>query len=98
MGLIQEIKFLWHLRETWTKIKEAEKMNSTTVTPGWKTTEFWLTVLTNIITIAGSLQGIVPAQTAAIITAVANGVYGILRTITKSNSPSTVEPLPTTPK
>lgn len=58
-------------------------METTPTKAGWKTSEFYLTILTNVITIVGSLQGVIPPQTAAIILAVANGIYGLLRTIAK---------------
>lgn len=52
--------------------------------PGWKTTEFWLTLLgTTIPTLVGALTGVIPPETAAIIVAVANGVYGVIRAATK---------------
>lgn len=56
----------------------------TTSKPGWKKSEFWLTILTNIITIVGSLQGVIPPETAAIILAVVNAIYSVLRTIAYS--------------
>ncbi len=56
---------------------------------GLKTTEFWMTILTNIVTIVGSLTGVIPAQVAAIIIAAANGIYGVLRVITKTKAVTT---------
>jgi hypothetical protein len=50
---------------------------------GWKTTEFWVTVVINLISVVGVLKGILPAQTAAIILAVLDGLYGVLRTLIK---------------
>lgn len=89
MGLIQDVKVIWELKKAYDKTKEAYKMDSTAIKAGWKTSEFWLTVLTNIIAIVGSLGGLIPPQTATVILAVANGVYGIIRAITKSSASST---------
>ena len=52
--------------------------------PGYKTTEFWLTILSNLSTIIGALTGVIPPEKAAIIIAAINAIYGFLRTVTKS--------------
>lgn len=65
-------------------LKEAKAMDGSK--PGYKTTEFWMHLLTNATTIVGALQGVIPPQTAAVILAVANGVYGVLRTIAKKDA------------
>ena len=52
------------------------------------TTEFWLVILTNIITIVGALKGVIPGEWAAGILGIANTVYGILRSFVKA-SPNT---------
>lgn len=86
MNLFQKIKLLWKVKgpieET---IKEATKMDENKK-PGWKTTEFYMTLLTNIITVVGTLKNIIPADTAAVIIAVANGIYGVLRTVAKKEA------------
>lgn len=64
------------------EIKEAKRMD--TNKPGYKTTEFYLTLLTNVVAIVGAMKGIIPDQVATIIVASANGIYGIVRAITKS--------------
>ncbi len=51
---------------------------------GIKTTEFWLTIITNLLAVVGVLEGVLPAQTAAVILAVLNGVYGVLRALQKT--------------
>ena len=53
------------------------------VKAGIKTTEFWLTMITNLITIVGSLKGVLDPQVSAIILAAANGVYGVIRAMAK---------------
>lgn len=62
-------------------------MEQTPVKPGWKTSEFWLTVITNLVTVIGTLHGVISPNVAAIALASLNGVYGIIRAITKSNAP-----------
>lgn len=53
------------------------------VKPGYKTTEFWLTVTVSIATLLGALAGVVPPQTAAILAAISNGLYAISRGMAK---------------
>ena len=64
---------------------KTEKMNGPK--PGYKTTEFWLTLLGNLVTIVGNLKGIIPGQAAAIALVVLDGVYGIMRGLVKINAP-----------
>lgn len=56
---------------------------------GWQTSEFWLTLLTNVVTIVQTLHGVVPPDVAAIIIASANGIYGIIRAIAKKGQNGT---------
>lgn len=86
MNIFQKIKTLWTVKGVAQDIqKEATQMDGTK--PGWKTTEFWLTVLgTNIPTLIGAISGVIPPKIAAVVLAVANGVYGLIRAITKNGS------------
>lgn len=89
MTLIQKVKLALKLRRPINKmVTEVEQMKS-----GYKTTEFWLTVISNLITIAGALQGVIDAKTAAVMLAVLNGVYSVLRTVAKANG----QPVPPEP-
>lgn len=63
--------------------------------PGWKTTEFWLTVLSQIGTVVSAFQGSLSPKNAAIISAALTGIYGIVRAFTKSNVGDSV---PTNPE
>jgi len=47
-------------------------------------------VLSNLLAIAGALQGIIDPKTAAIIMAVLNGLYNLVRGISKSTASATV--------
>lgn len=91
MGFFADLKALWNLKSFWGKIKEEYKMDST-IKPGWKTTEFWLSLLSQGVTLIGALKGIIPADKAAMIMAVISGIYGIVRAVTKSNAPDLVSP------
>lgn len=85
MTLWKKVKLIFGLRKVVNQtIKEATHMEGTK--PGYKTTEFWLNILTNIITIVGTLKGVIPEQTAAIIIASANGIYGVVRAIAKKQA------------
>lgn len=57
-------------------------MNNTT--PGWKTTEFWLNVATQIGTLWGAISGFIPPKYAAIISTAGIAIYTVARTILKA--------------
>ena len=59
-------------------------MSNVAIKSGWKTTEFWVTVVANLIVVVGALGEVIPADTAAVIIAVLNGVYGVLRALIKA--------------
>ncbi|HNA62159.1 MAG TPA: hypothetical protein PKW79_03690 [Rhabdochlamydiaceae bacterium] len=54
------------------------------MTKGYKTTEFWVTILTIIGSIAGSLEKILDPNYAAIAATVSTIVYTISRTFAKN--------------
>ena len=56
------------------------------VKPGIKTTEFWLTILSNLIGVGGLLSGIIPPELGIAIVGIANAVYAFVRAITKSKA------------
>ena len=51
--------------------------------PGWKTTEFWLTVVANLLTVATVAKGMMKPDVAAVTLAVLNGAYATLRSLVK---------------
>ena len=51
--------------------------------PGYKTTEFWLSIATTIASIAASIANILPAEKAGWLIAISNGLYAISRGIAK---------------
>lgn len=55
------------------------------LTAGLKTTEFWLTLATSTAAILMALNGVLPAQWAVVVTAIANGLYALARGWAKSS-------------
>ena len=81
MNLFDEIKALFAIKRAVDNVREEQK-----VKPGWKTTEFWMTIATNVVTVAGALKGLIPDDKAALIVAIANAVYGVARALTKATA------------
>jgi len=61
-------------------------MESSSGKPGWKTTEFYLNLATQIGVLWGAIQGFVPPKIAAIVTVAGAAIYTIARTVTKAIS------------
>ena len=78
LNIIKKIKILLALNSSINKIKENKMKN------GIKTTEFWLTVLTQLGVVIGALNGVIPAETATISTIVINAVYTVMRSLSKN--------------
>lgn len=53
------------------------------VVPGWKTTEFWVSVATIVGALTATLAGNLPDKYAAIATAVSAAAYAISRGLAK---------------
>lgn len=51
--------------------------------PGYKTTEFWVTIVGAGITFAEAIIGVIPQQTGVIIVASLTAIYSVLRTLAK---------------
>ena len=84
MNLLSEIKLLFTIRKPAMELIQEVKM----LKSGWKSSEFWLTLLSTAGTIVGALSGVITPQTAAIITAVVTGLYTTLRSVLKVNAPA----------
>ena len=54
--------------------------------PGWQTTEFYVTVATDVGLLASTLQGSLPPKWAAICAAVANVAYAFSRGLAKQGA------------
>lgn len=65
--------------------------------PGHKTTEFAVTVLTDIGLLAAALQGSLSPRYAAIAAAVSTAAYSIARGLTKLHGPVQVTPVTPVP-
>jgi hypothetical protein len=87
MNIITELRVLMAISKMVTEGEQEIKMNGT-VTPGWKTSEFWLHIFCQIPSVLGMLIGasnpIVLAMTAA--GALASAVYTISRSGLKSTA------------
>lgn len=51
--------------------------------PGWKTTEFWLTVALLVADVAAASTGLMPPETAAVVATVTGAVYKVVRGMSK---------------
>lgn len=51
--------------------------------PGWKTTEFWVTVLASVGAVAAAAQGVLPDKYAALAVAFSSAAYAISRGLAK---------------
>ena len=82
VNIIQKVKLLFQVKGYVEEdLKGAKAMNGTK--PGWKTTEFWLTVANQVAMVWGSVSGFVPPKYAIIASAVGTCAYTILRTLAK---------------
>lgn len=51
--------------------------------PGWKTTEFWVTIATSVGAVAAAADGVLPEKYAALAVAVSGAAYAIARGLAK---------------
>lgn len=51
---------------------------------GWKTSEFWMSIVAQLLAVAATLNGILDPKVAAVVVASLNALYGILRTVAKA--------------
>lgn len=78
MNIIEKIKLLLLLKKS---EKEIETM---ALKSGIKTSEFWLTVLTQIGVVVTGLSGIIDPKIATILSVASGALYTVLRTLAKS--------------
>lgn len=76
MNVFQKLRALWEARKVVSQMGEIKR--------GWKTLSFWITLLGNLLTLAGVLKGIIPALTALVVMTVLTAFYNILRGAQKS--------------
>lgn len=67
-------------------VKEAKQEVTTMdgVKPGWKTSEFWVTVLASALTLLESVQGNIPQPWGLIAISLMTAAYNIARGLSKS--------------
>ena len=63
--------------------REVSKMNDNKDKAGWKTSEFWLNILSIAITLLAGVQGLIPPTVMATIMGVLATVYTISRLVVK---------------
>lgn len=84
MIIIDKIKALFALNTfVNTTVKEA-KLQTESGTPGWKTTEFYLHLATQIGTLWGAVQGFIPPKYAVLVSIIGASVYNIGRIVAKA--------------
>jgi hypothetical protein len=66
------------------------------VKPGYKTTEFAVTVLTSLAALVAALAGQLSPRYAAIASAVSVGLYAVSRGLAKATAPAVLPVAPTT--
>lgn len=54
--------------------------------PGYKTTEFWITIATSGALVLEAVQGALPPQTATIVAGLVTGLYALSRGLSKSKA------------
>ena len=52
-------------------------------TPGWRTSEFYVTSLTILAVVAGALVGVLPGQASAYALGISSGAYAVARGLAK---------------
>jgi len=84
MNLWQKIKAFFAVKSFIEKEIQEAKMPSASGKPGYLTSEFWLTVITQLGTLWGIVHGFVPAPWNVIIPIGATAIYTIARTVAKA--------------
>ncbi len=92
MGLIEKLKLLFKVRQPATDLINEVKEIKT----GYKTIQFWVTVIGTIGSVATAMTGLIPATAALVISTSLTCFYNILRGATKSQSQTTKPILQTT--
>lgn len=85
MGFIEKLKLLVKARKPVTDIiNEAKEIKT-----GYKTVQFWVTVLGSGVALVGALEGFIPASAGLVASTVLVTFYNILRGATKADVAST---------
>ena len=65
---------------------ETATTSKPTMTPGWQTSEFWMTALGHVGLILATASGVLPAKYAALAGALSQVAYNVSRGLTKAGS------------
>jgi hypothetical protein len=84
MNIIDKIKLYFKIKSCYEEVRSME------VKSGYKTTEFWLVVVSNIGNVVTACAGLIPPSTAVIVSAVLNCIYTILRSAVKNPDITTI--------
>lgn len=85
MGLLANLKLLWKNRAVIKAVStEVDQIKGAYVKSGWKTSEFWLTVLTVASTLSETFKGNIDPKWGALISATITLGYALVRGFTKS--------------
>lgn len=83
MNIIDKIKVLWKTKSFIEEEIKGAKMQTESGTPGYKTTEYWFHLATQIGVLWGAVQGFIPGKYAAVIAVVGASVYNVGRVVAK---------------
>lgn len=86
MNLFQKLALLFKVKNYVNQDISEGKMQTASGKPGWKTTEFWLSIATQLGVVWAAIRGFVPPKTAAIVDVAGAAVYTIARTVAKAVS------------
>ena len=84
MNILDKIRLAWKTKDFVEETIKEAKMQTESGTPGYKTTEFYLHIATQIGILWGAVQGFVPPKYAVIVSVVGASVYNIGRVIAKA--------------
>lgn len=71
MGIIAKIKALWAARKVVSQMGDIKR--------GWRTWQFWVALLGNVISLFAAVKGFIPATVGLIIATALTGVYTLVR-------------------
>lgn len=84
MTIIEKIKLLWAGKNFVENTLQEAKMQTESGTPGYKTTEFYFHLASQIGVLWGAVSGFIPPKYAAIISIVGLSIYNVGRVVSKA--------------
>lgn len=72
--------------ETNLPVQPASNIPQTTMTPGWQTSEFWMTALGHVGLVLAAASGALPSKYAALAGTLSQVAYNLSRGLTKANA------------